>query len=275
MTWAGRRPRWTRTATSPHPDLTALLAINTASDWAEFRAALAQWVCPPRISCSPTTGATSARSRRVLPGGPQASPGPMPGTGADDVAGVIRLRRSRRPTTRPGTCWRRRTSARRAVLLRTTSGSQLTSSPGPPGRADLRRAVRAAPDDPGVLRGRADQPDRSAARRMLPAAGGAAAAPGAGRPHASGRPRPCWTGWHGAMTTGSAAASVWSTSGRLPERGLRLWWDTAAVPVRQGPRRAGHLAGPGQPERGAEPGPWMTGQRRFTALGGPRRTGPR
>jgi penicillin G amidase len=75
----------------PSPDLAVILAIDQASDFTQFRAALASWRAPTEnfvyADGSGNIGAISAGYYpQVRAGDPWL---PMPGTGADDVAGVI------------------------------------------------------------------------------------------------------------------------------------------------------------------------------------------
>ncbi len=73
------------------PDLSALLAIGQAGNFGQFRAALAGWRSPAlTFVYADDRGHIGALSAGFIPQVRQGSPWlPMPGTGADDVAGVI------------------------------------------------------------------------------------------------------------------------------------------------------------------------------------------
>ena len=91
MTQAGQTTSVDWMGSIPSPDLAVLLAINQASDWAQFHAALASWHAPSQnfvyADDRGNIGAISAGYYPVLRHGDPWLP--MPGTGADDVAGVI------------------------------------------------------------------------------------------------------------------------------------------------------------------------------------------
>ena len=77
--------------------------MNTASNFTQFKAALAGWHAPTQnFVYADTAGNIGV----IAPGYyPQVPAGcqpwlPMPGTGACDITGVIPYRRCRRPTTR-------------------------------------------------------------------------------------------------------------------------------------------------------------------------------
>jgi penicillin amidase len=75
----------------PSPDLAVLLAVNKARDWAQFHAALASWRAPAQnFVYADDRGHIGAISAGYYPLVRHGDPWlPMPGTGADDVAGTI------------------------------------------------------------------------------------------------------------------------------------------------------------------------------------------
>jgi penicillin amidase len=102
MTQAGQRMAVDWMGNVPSDDLGALLGINQASDWAQFKAALAGWRAPTQnftyADNDPVTGKSSGQTGNigVYAAGyyPQVPSGcqpwlPMPGTGACDISGVI------------------------------------------------------------------------------------------------------------------------------------------------------------------------------------------
>ena len=91
MTQAGQTTSVDWMGNVPSPDLAVLLAINTAHDWAQFHAALAHWRAPSQnFVYADDRGHIGAISAGYYPEVRRGQPWlPMPGTGADDVAGVI------------------------------------------------------------------------------------------------------------------------------------------------------------------------------------------
>jgi penicillin G amidase len=75
----------------PSPDLAAILAIDQARDFSQFRAALASWHAPTEnFVYADDRGNIGAISAGYYPLVRHGDPWlPLPGTGADDVAGVI------------------------------------------------------------------------------------------------------------------------------------------------------------------------------------------
>jgi len=78
----------------PSPDLAVLLAIDKAANFAQFRSALAAWRAPTQnFVYADDHGNIGAISAGYYPVVPHGDPWlPLPGTGADDVAGVIPYR---------------------------------------------------------------------------------------------------------------------------------------------------------------------------------------
>ena len=91
MTQAGQTTSVDWMGNVPSPDLAVLLAVNTAHDWAQFHAALAHWRAPTQnFVYADDRGHIGAISAGYYPVVRRGQPWlPMPGTGADDVAGVI------------------------------------------------------------------------------------------------------------------------------------------------------------------------------------------
>ena len=158
MTQVGQKMAVDWMGNVPSDDLGALIGVNQASDWTQFKAALAGGGRRPRTSPTPTmtrvTGKAAARADRkhrrlrgpLLPAGGQRLPA---------VAADVRGRRSatspvsspttrsRRSTTRRRTWWRPTTSARSRPTTRITSAPATTSTTratGPP--TPTRRSAR-------------------------------------------------------------------------------------------------------------------------------------
>ena len=195
MTQAGQTTSVDWMGNVPSPDLAVLLAINQAHDWAQFHAALANWRAPSQnFVYADDRGHIGAISAGYYPVVRHGQPWlPMPGTGADDVAGVIPYQAVPQAYDPPGHVLATREPAPgRAVVPVLHRDHRGLLRPGLPGQPDLRLAAGAARADPGRLRGRADQPDRPAGpAHGAQAARGAAPARGAAdRPPAAGRAAP-------------------------------------------------------------------------------------
>jgi len=102
MTQAGQRMAVDWMGNVPSDDMTALLGVNQASDWTQFKAALAGWRAPTQnftyADNDPVTGQSSGQTGNigVYAAGyyPQVPSGcqpwlPMPGTGQCDISGVV------------------------------------------------------------------------------------------------------------------------------------------------------------------------------------------
>ena len=91
MTRAGQTTAVDWMGNVPSPDLAVLLAVNKAHDWAQFHAALANWRAPAQnFVYADDRGHIGAISAGYYPLVRHGQPWlPMPGTGADDVAGII------------------------------------------------------------------------------------------------------------------------------------------------------------------------------------------
>ncbi len=91
MTKAGQTTAVDWMGSIPSPDLAVMLEVNQAGDWAQFHAALASWHAPAQnFVYADDRGNIGAISAGYYPVVRHGDPWlPMPGTGADDVAGVI------------------------------------------------------------------------------------------------------------------------------------------------------------------------------------------
>jgi penicillin G amidase len=114
----------------PSPDLAVILAIDQASDFSQFRAALASWRAPAQnFVYADDRGNIGAISAGYYPQVRHGDPWlPLPGTGADDVAGVIPYAAVPQVYDPPGLWWPRPTSGRSVTPIRTTSARRRTSS---------------------------------------------------------------------------------------------------------------------------------------------------
>ena len=259
----------------PSPDVAALLAVNKAQDFAQFRAALAGWRAPTQnfvyADDRGNIGAISAGYYPILRHGDPWLP--LPGTGADDVAGVIPYRAVPQVYNPPG----------HAVV----TANQRPAGPSYPyyigTTADFFDPGYRASQIGALLRGKSRLvPGAFAtiqlnvidalARRIVPRLLAALH-----RQHLSAPERSAaglLAGWDGSMTTASAAAALWWTFwDDYLAAVFGPWWRAAKVPV--------HLDRPGLAVSAQQFSldqvleAWTVADpanRAFTAPGGPHRT---
>ena len=259
----------------PSPDVAALLAVNKAQDFAQFRAALAGWRAPTQnfvyADDRGNIGAISAGYYPILRHGDPWLP--LPGTGADDVAGVIPYRAVPQVYNPPG----------HAVV----TANQRPAGPSYPyyigTTADFFDPGYRASQIGALLRGKSrlvpgafatiqlnvtDALARRIVPRLLAALHGQ---------HLSAPERSAASllgGWDGSMTTASAAAALWWTFwDDYLAAVFGPWWRAAKVPV--------HLDQPGLAVSAQQFSldqvleAWTVADpanRAFTAPGGPHRT---
>jgi len=259
----------------PSPDVAALLAVNKAQDFAQFRAALAGWRAPTQnfvyADDRGNIGAISAGYYPILRHGDPWLP--LPGTGADDVAGVIPYRAVPQVYNPPG----------HAVV----TANQRPAGPSYPyyigTTADFFDPGYRASQIGALLRGKSrlvpgafatiqlnvtDALARRIVPRLLAALHGQ---------HLSAPERSAASllgGWDGSMTTASAAAALWWTFwDDYLAAVFGPWWRAAKVPV--------HLDRPGLAVSAQQFSldqvleAWTVADpanRAFTAPGGPHRT---
>ncbi|HUY50494.1 MAG TPA: penicillin acylase family protein [Streptosporangiaceae bacterium] len=279
MTRAGQTTSVDWMGNLPSPDLAVMLAVNQASDYAEFRAALANWRAPSQnFVYADDRGNIGAISAGYYPVVRHGDPWlPMPGTGADDVAGVIPYQAVPQVYDPPGhvvaTANQRPVGPEYPYYIGTTANffdpgyraGQIYAllrgrhSMTPAGFAAV-QANLADPLAPLIL------PNLLAAlndqRRPLGARQRAAAS--------------LLAAWPGTMSAGSAAASVWWTFWTdYLSAVFEPWWSKAAVPVRKD--RAGLKVSPGQFSLDEVLESWTLSDpanSAFTAPGGRHRTAP-
>ncbi|MBO0776883.1 MAG: penicillin acylase family protein, partial [Actinobacteria bacterium] len=277
MTRAGQTTAVDWMGNVPSPDLTAMLGVSRASSFAQFRAALAAWHAPTQnFVYADDRGHIGAIAAGYYPVVRHGDPWlPMPGTGADDVAGVIPYAAVPQVYDPPGhlvvTANQRPVTASYPYYIGTSAdffdpgyrAAEITSL-----LAGHRRMAAGA-----FAAAQTSVTDSLAAQivpRLLAALHGRRLT---ARQHAAAA---LLRGWHGDMTATSAAASVWWTfwSDYLSAV-FRPWWRAAAVPVRQD--RSGLGAGPGQASLDEDLQAWTLtgpGNAAFTRPGGQRRTAP-
>jgi penicillin amidase len=259
----------------PSPDVAALLAVDKAQDFAQFRAALAGWRAPTQnFVYADDHGNIGAISAGYYPIVRHGDPWlPLPGTGAGDVAGVIPYRAVPQVYDPPGhvvvTANQRPAGPSYPYYLGTTADFFDPGYRAGQIGALLRGRPRLAP---GAFAAIQLNVTDALARRIVPRLLAALH-----DQHLSAPERAAaglLAGWDGSMTTASAAAALWWTFwDDYLAAVFGPWWRAAKVPV--------HLDRPGlavsaqqfsldQVLEGwtvADPG-----NRAFTAPGGPRRT---
>jgi penicillin amidase len=277
MTQAGQTTSVDWMGNLPSPDLAAMLGVSQAASFAQFRSALAGWHAPSQnFVYADDRGNIGAISAGYYPLVRHGDPWlPMPGTGADDVAGVIPYPAVPQVYNPRGhlvaTANQRPVSASYPYYIGTSAnffdpgyrageiGSLLA------GRRSLTAAAFAAAQN-SVTDSLAQQivPKLLAALRGQRLTGQQQAA--AALLH----------GWHGNMGARSAAPSVWWTFwGDYLSAVFQPWWHAARVPVRKD--RAGLAVTPGQFSLDEDLQAWTEadpGNAAFTPPGGAHRTAP-
>ncbi len=258
----------------PSPDLAVMYDVSKATDFAQFRSALASWRAPAQnFVYADDHGNIGAISAGYYPLVRHGDPWlPMPGTGADDVAGVIPYPAIPQAYDPPGhvvaTANQRpvgpsypyyigtaaddfdpgyRASQEYAYLdarsaMKAASFAALQTSLTDP------LAVRIVPPLLAVLRNRKLTPDQQQAERLL-------------------------AGWDHAMTPGSAAASIWWTFWTdYLAAVFQPWWTAQKVPLHLD--RSGLAISAGQVSLDEVLEQWTLNDQSnpaFTAPGGPPR----
>jgi penicillin amidase len=259
------------------PDLAVVLAIDQAATFAQFRAALASWRAPAQnFVYADNRGNIGAISAGYYPQVRHGTPWlPMPGTGSDDVTGVIPYPAEPQiydpPDDVVATANQRPVGPSYPYYIGTTadffdpgyradqeyaylgSHAQMTAASFAALQTSLTDplATRIVPQLLAALGGTPMTADEKAAQRLL-------------------------SGWEYSMDENSAAASVWWTfwSDYLSAV-FQPWWTAEKVPV--GKDRGGLPVGPGRLNLDEVLEAWTLGDQQnpaFTAPGGPVRTAP-
>ncbi len=217
----------------PSPDVAVLYDINTAASFAQFRAALASWRAPTQnFVYADDRGNIGAISAGYYPLVRRGRPWlPMPGTGADDVAGVIPYAAIPQVYDPPGhvvaTANQRPVTAAYPYYIGTAAND---FDPGY--RASQEYAYlrpRSAMRPPAFAALQTSLTDRLAVR-IVPRL---AAALRAG-PLTAGQQRAArlLAGWNFSMRASSAAAAIWWTFwGDYLKTVFGPWWSARHVPV--------------------------------------------
>jgi penicillin amidase len=277
MTQAGQTTSVDWMGNIPSPDLAVLLGVNRAHDFAQFRAALAGWRAPSQnFVYADDRGNIGAISAGYYPLVRHGDPWlPLPGTGADDVAGVIPYASVPQVYNPPGhvvaTANQRPVKTSYPYYIGTSAdffdpgyrASQIYASLR--GRSGLRPADFAA-----LQLSLADPLARQIVPRLL-----AALRTG----HLSAQQQAAAAvlhGWDGTMARTSAAAALWWTFwGDYLHAVFQPWWNAAGVPVHKD--RPGLAVSPSLASLDEVLAAWTTADRAnsaFSPPGGPHRTAP-
>jgi len=259
----------------PSPDVAALLAVNKAQDFAQFRAALAGWRAPTQnfvyADDRGNIGAISAGYYPILRHGDPWLP--LPGTGADDVAGVIPYRAVPQVYNPPGhavvTANQRPAGPSYPYYIGTTADFFDPGYRASQIGALLRGKSRLVPGAFATIQLNVTD---ALARRIVPRLLAALHGQHLSAPERSAAG--LLAGWDGSMTTASAAAALWWTFwDDYLAAVFGPWWRAAKVPV--------HLDRPGLAVSAQQFSldqvleAWTVADpanRAFTAPGGPHRT---
>jgi penicillin G amidase len=278
MTHAGQTTSVDWMGNIPSPDVTALLAVNRAHDFAQFRAALAGWRAPTQnFVYADDQGNIGAISAGYYPLVRHGDPWlPLPGTGADDVAGVIPYASVPQiydpPAHVVATANQRPVGPSYPYYIGTTANFFDPGYRAGEIYASLRGGSRMRPSDFAAIQlSLTDRLAQQIVPQLLAALRGGQLSPP--QQAAAGLLR----GWDGTMAQTSAAAALWWTFwGDYLDAVFEPWWRAAKVPVHKD--RPGLAITPqGQVSLDQVLAQWTTadqGNSAFSPPGGPHRTAP-
>ncbi len=259
----------------PSGDLAALLAINQASSFAQFRAALAGWRAPTQnFVYADTAGNIGAISAGYYP---QVAPGcqpwlPMPGTGACDITGVIAFDAVPQVYDPPWhlivTANQRPVTGAYPYYIGTTADFYDPGYRAAHAYSELRASEPLSMASIAALQN--DLTD-SLAQRVLPSL---LAALRSASLTATQRSAAALLGsWNDVMDANSAAASLWWTFwGDYLSGVFEPWWKAARVPVGKDPLDL--AVGPGLASLDEDLEAWTLGDPGNAAFAGPSGHGP-
>jgi penicillin amidase len=246
MTEAGQTVSVDWMGNVPSPDVAAMYAVSQATDFAQFRQALSSWRAPTEnFVYADDRGNIGAISAGYYPVVRRGDPWlPMPGTGADDVAGVIPFAAIPQVYDPPGhvlaSANQRPVGAAYPYYIGTTANAFDPGYRAAEEYSFLRRHSGMQPASFAALQ--LDLTDQLAVRmvpRLLAALRGA---PLTGDERQAMQPL---AGWNHSMDANSAAASVWWTFWTdYLSAVFGPWWTAAQVPVSKDP--LGLKVSPGQ-----------------------------
>ncbi|HEY1914456.1 MAG TPA: penicillin acylase family protein [Streptosporangiaceae bacterium] len=236
MTQAGQTVSVDWMGDVPSPDLAAMEGVSQATDFAQFRAALASWRAPTQnFVYADTQGNIGAISAGYYPQVAHGDPWlPMPGTGADDIAGVIPYAAVPQVYDPPqhvvATANQRPVGPSYPYYIGTSANFFDPSYRANEIYATLRGQQPLSTASFAALQGNVtDQLATQIVPALLSALHATPAATTAQR-----QAENLLTHWNDQMTAGSAAASLWWTFwGDYVSAVFQPWWTHAKVPVRK------------------------------------------
>src|SRR6201996_2848003 len=238
MTQAGQTMAVDWMGNVPSPDLAALIGINTARDFSQFRTALAGWHAPTQnFVYADDQGHIGEISAGYYPQVAHGDPWlPLPGTGADDIDGVIPYAAVPQVFDPPGhvlaTANQRPVGPSYPYYIGTSENFFDNSFRANQIYAGLRGRSGLTPAAFTALQGNVtDNLAQSVVPRLLAALGqnGGQEKALSSREQAA---RQQLAGWNDDMTVNSAAASLWWTFwGDYISATFQPWWTSARVPV--------------------------------------------
>ncbi|HVT71001.1 MAG TPA: penicillin acylase family protein [Trebonia sp.] len=259
----------------PSDDLSALLAVNTASTYPQFKAALAGWHAPTQnFVYADTAGNIGV----IAPGYyPQVPAGcrpwlPMPGTGACDIDGVIPPAAVPQSYDPPShlivTANQRPVSGAYPYYVGTALDFYDPGYRAAYAYSALKAAEPLTPAKVAALQNNLTDP---LAQRLVPTVAKALAGAGLSGPD---RAAAALLGsWNGAMAQGSAAASLWWTFwGSYVNEVFAPWWQAGKVPVSKDPLDL--AVQPSSPPLAEDLEAWTLGDPSGAAFAGPSGHGP-
>jgi penicillin amidase len=219
----------------PSPDLAAMLGVSEASDFAQFRAALANWHAPTQnFVYADARGNIGAISAGYYPQVAHGDPWlPMPGTGTDDIAGVIPYAAVPQVYDPAGhvlaTANQRPVGPSYPYYIGTTADFFDPGYRANEIYAYLRGHTAMTPSSFATLQ--ASLTDQLASQTVSSLLAALRAGPLTGDERAAQR---LLAGWTGTMAAGSAAPTLWWTFwGDYVSTVFQPWWNAAKVPVRK------------------------------------------
>jgi penicillin G amidase len=275
MTQAGQTMSVDWMGNVPSPDLAVMLAVDKARDFAQFRAALASWRAPTQnFVFADDRGHIGAISAGYYPLVRHGDPWlPLPGTGADDVAGVIPYASVPQVYDPAGhvvaTANQRPVTSSYPYYIGTTANDFDPGYRAAEEYSYLRGHDRMKPASFAVLQtSLTDQLASTIVPELL------AALRGAPLSQAGQQAALLLSGWNYSMGPSSAAASVWWTFWTdYLSAVFQPWWTQAGVPARAD--RLGLKISPGQFSLDQVLQAWTRSDQRnpaFTPPGRPRQT---
>jgi penicillin G amidase len=254
----------------PSDDVTALYTVNTASSYAQFKAALAGWRAPTQnfvyADTSGNIGVIAPGYYPQVPAGCQPAL-PMPGTGACDITGVIPYQAVPQAYNPPShliaTDNQRPVSGDYPYYVGTALDFY---DPGYRAAHAYSALAAAEPLTPASIAALQNDVTDPLAARLVPAVVQALSAAGLSGPDQ--QAAALLKSWNYQMDAGSAAASLWWTFwGSYLNAVFAPWWKAGKVPVSKDP--LGLAPTPGLAPLDEDLEAWTLGDPSNAAFAGP------